>query len=587
MSVFLRLITLMFAAVQASMAWADVFRVGSDVHCTHPTLAAALAAAAANGPGRDEIRLTVGVETTNAAFNIEHTDVLIAGGYTACGVVSPGATAQTLIVGNGHDSVFYIGGGRNVELQQLAITNGGRHGIANGDFAVGGAVWLNGGVAILRGVRAMYNRARVGGALAVTGSSVLVIHAGSTGSTIEYNEAMLGGGIYVGERATLRMENDRVSVVHNAANGSPTWWENSGGGIYAIGGASTQSTVEVTWLSGEPGLPMPTPTGFLLAHNTTTGNGGGMALYGTASFTAMEATIRDNTAGDGGGGIHLYGNQLGFGASVQMHRRHSGLPGWLANCEGQYGCNRITGNVARQGGGILVMHGQLRLGQMLMAGNRSTQGGGAAISTGNIANVPSPVNRIWLDSMVIANNQCEGPTASSFCATLDLGAGPNQTHLQHLTLADNTLAAWASSPPAEVDPGWMLPAMILRSSIIEPKFGTLVVTHSPGLVDADCVMAPPAFTVGTRGIARSAPYAFVSRASYDYRPAGRSIAIDACDTSQLFDSELADPALIGHGSVDHPEVPNRLGPDARADVGAFEVTYTPDPDLIFFDDFED
>ncbi len=582
-----RSLLLLLALGHALMAQADVFRVGSDVHCTHPTLAAALAAAVANGPGRDEIRLTIDVQTTNAAFYIEHTDVLIAGGYTACGVLAPGASAQSLIVGNGHDSVFYIGNGRNVELQQLAITNGGRHGIANGDFAVGGAVWLNGGVAILRGVRAMHNRARLGGALAVTGNSVLVIYAGSTGSRIEYNDAMLGGGIYVGERATLRMENDRVSVIHNAANASANWWENSGGGIFAIGGASTQSTVEVTWLSGDPDVPMPTPSGFLLANNTATGDGGGMALYGTASFSAMEATIRDNSAGGAGGGIHLYGNQLGWGASAQMHRRHSVLPWWLKNCDGQYGCNRVTGNVARRGGGVMVMHGQLRLGQMLMAGNRSTEGGGAAIDTGNIANVPSPVNRIWLDSMVIAGNQCSGPVPSAHCATLDLGAGPNQMHLQHLTLADNTLTAWASNPPPEIDPGGLLPPMVLRSTIIEPRFGAIPIAFSPASIDADCLMAPSTYNAGTRAITRSAPYAFVSRANYDYRPAGRDIAIDACDTSQLLDSELADPALIAHGSVDHPEVPNRLGPAARADLGAFEVDYVPNPDLIFFDDFED
>lgn len=587
MSFRCRLMLLVWVLAHASTTWAEVFRVGSDVHCTHPTLASALAAAVANGPGRDEIRLTVDVQTTNAAFYIEHTDLLIAGGYTTCGVTTPGANARSLIVGNGHDSVFYVTGGRNVEFQQLAITNGGRHGMVNGDFAMGGAIWLARGVAILRGVRAMYNRARLGGGLAVTGPSVMVIYGGDLGSVIEHNEAMLGGGIYVGARATLRMENDNVAVIHNAANGSADWWENSGGGIFATGATGSSSSVEVTWLTGEPDLPGPTPRGFLLANNTATGNGGGMALYGAASFTALEATIRDNMAGDSGGGIHLYGNQQGLGASAHMHRRHGVLPGWLKACEGQYGCNRVTGNVAKQGGGMMVMHGQLHLGQMLLAGNRSTEGGGAAISTGNVANVPSPVNRIWLDSMVIAHNQCDGPTASAGCATLDLSAGPNQMHLQYLTLADNILAANASSSPAEINAGWLVPAIVLRSTIIEPQTGTVAVRSLPELIDADCVMAPSTFSEGTRGIARNAPYAFVSRASYDYRPAGRDMAIDACDTSQVFDSELADPSLIRHGSVDHPNVPNRLGPDAHPDIGAFEVTYLPVTDRIFFDDFED
>ncbi len=147
------------------------------------------------------------------------------------------------------------------------------------------------------------------------------------GRTRPMNEAMLGGGIYVGERATLRIENDNVAVTHNSANGSATAHENAGGGIYAMGGASSQSSVEVSWLSGDPDVPMPVPRGFLLADNVTTGNGGGIALNGTASFVAVEATIRDNAATGAGGGIYLYGNALHPGASAQMTRFLDHLPG--------------------------------------------------------------------------------------------------------------------------------------------------------------------------------------------------------------------------------------------------------------------
>src|SRR5690606_28189999 len=168
---------------------------------------------------------------------------------------------------------------------------------------------------------------------------------------------------------------------------------------------------------------------------------GGLALHGTASFSAMEATIQDNTAGGTGGGIHLYGNQLGTGASAFLSRRSDVLPAWIRPCDGRYGCTKMTGNIARQGGAAMVMHGQLNLGQALVSGNRSTDGGGAAIHTGSIANVPSPVNRLWLDSAVIAGNQCTSSAGSNTpCATLSLGAGPNHIHLQHVTLADNNLA---------------------------------------------------------------------------------------------------------------------------------------------------
>lgn len=576
---------LLSTSMLASAAHAAVFRVGSGVQCTHPSLASALAAAVANGPGQDEIRLSVDVQTTQARFSIEHTDVVIAGGYASCAAETPALHARSAIVGNGHDSVFYIGNGRHVELRQVTVTNGGRHGIANGDFAVGGGVWLNGGVAVLQGVKIALNRARLGGGLAVNGNSVMVIYGGETGSEIEHNEAMLGGGIYVGERATLRIENDNVWVTHNAANGSPTAHENTGGGIYAIGGLSTASTVDVGWLTGDPDVPMATPRGLLLAHNTSTGNGGGIALIGTASFLAMEATVRDNSAGGSGGGLYLYGNQIGAGPYAQMLRRLDFLPGWLRNCEGRYGCNRVTGNVARRGGAAMVMHGQLRLGQMLISGNRSTEGGGAALHTGSIANVPAPMNRIWLDSVVIAGNQCTNPTPSSPCATLSMGAGPNQIHIQHATLADNILEAGTSGVRHEIYNGPSIWPLVLRSTIIEPAAGVPVV-FSSAPIDGDCVMAPPFSAIGTRALPRTPPYAFMSRASHDYRPAIGDPAIDACDTSQLLDSGLAGADLIHHGSVDDPTVANRLGPGAHADLGAFEKEFDIALDIIFRNGFD-
>lgn len=563
----------------ASPAWAEVFRVGTDVHCTHPTLAAALAAAAANGPGQDEIRMTVDVQTTQARFSLSQSNVLIAGGYTACGVVSPGASARTLIVGNGHDSVFTISNGRNVELRQLAITNGGRHGIVNGDFAVGGAVWVDSAVAVLRATRVMFNKAQLGGGLAATGNAVMVVYSGSV---VENNEATLGGGIFVGERATLRLENDNVSVINNVANGSANASENTGGGIYAIGGASSQSSVEVSWLTADPDVPGPAPRGFLLANNSSTGNGGGIALYGTATFNAVETTIRDNTAANLGGGIYLYGNQLGAGASASLERRSSVLPGWIRNCVGRYGCNAITGNVARNGGGVFVQHGQLRLGQLLMANNRSTNGGGPAIQSGNIGNVPSPVNRIWLDSVVVARNQCAGNASSnSPCATISLFAGPNSVHLQHVTMADNVLASVAGGSRNEIDFGPSAHPLAIRSSIIEPMSASAPIS-SINPIDADCMMAPSFFGNGTRALVRAIPYAFVSRTGNDYRPAPGDAAIDACDNAQLLDSGLGGPDLVGHGAIDDPAVPNRLGGNARSDLGAFER----DLDSIFSNGFD-
>jgi hypothetical protein len=449
-NILLRLAVVLVAAVHVPFAGAAVFRVGPGASCTHSSLAAALADTVTNGPGRDEIRLTLAVQTVNAAFTLLGSDVTIIGGYGSCNDPEPSPGARSVIVGNAHDSVFYVGGNRQVVLQQLDISNGGRPGFVNGDFAVGGGLWLDGGTATLHGVRIAHNRARMGGGLAATGNSVLVIFPGASGSIIEENQALLGGGIYVGERATLRIENDRVSVVRNAANESANAWENLGGGIYARGGVSTGANIEVASLLAEPGVPTPPISGFVLAENTATGDGGGMALVGNAHFNAIEATLRDNVAGGAGGAIAALGQTIGPGASVTLMRRHSAHPAWLPACAGLYGCNRLEGNVATRGGGIFVMHGQLYLAQMLMARNRSTAGGGAAISTGNINGAPSPVNRVRLHSMVIARNQCAGPTPSSPCSTLNFRAGPNELKLQHVTLADNVLQAGANGGATEI-----------------------------------------------------------------------------------------------------------------------------------------
>lgn len=554
----------LLALLSSSIAGAAVFTVGSDGSCTHATLAAALAAASANGTGHDEIRLRIDAQQNNAAYSITATDVTIAGGYPTCSSASPVAGVRSTLVGNQLNSVITIGNSRRVELRQLIVTDGGNLGFVQGGPVIGGGVNLTSGVVELHGVRVTSNHARDGGGLAVAGTgSVMVVHGGESGSLIENNRAMRGGGIFVGMGATLRLDNDGVTISGNAADGSATEDDNSGGGIYAFGGSGAQATIEATWLNADPDLPTRALRGLVVAGNVSSGWGGGMTLSFNAQFIGYETSIRDNVA-KRGGGIYARG-----GAYVGLARRPSAFPGWLPVCEGRYGCNRLTGNVAALGGGILIAEGRLDLVQILIADNRATDGGGAAIHTGS-AGQPEPVNRILLDSAVLVRNQCSRtPASSSYCATLNAGSGPNQVDVQHSTFADNVLDFTNSSIRAEIFAGPSSLPLRLRSVIVEPAAGSMPVATN-GSLEADCVMSTQ--SVGNRALVRAIPYAFVSRTSDDYRPLDGDAAIDGCDGTQLLPEPSTTPDLRIHGSVDHPAVPNRLGSASTFDIGAFETT---------------
>lgn len=545
---------------------AAVFRVGPGLDCTHPTLQGALDAAAANGPERDLILVSTSTPDIPASYTLTTTDVTIEGGYASCADSQPQANARTTIRGNGVDSVFRVGNGRSVDLRRLHITGGGRTGIVNGSHVAGGAIHVDGAYAALRAVAISDNRALLGGGIAVTGSSVVSIEGAALGTVITRNEAAQGGGIYVGERASLRIGNDDVLISHNSAVDGVQTWTASGGGIHVQGGLDTPAYVDVGWVDLGPDLS-PATRGLVIANNIAW-NGGGVALEGRAVFTAYETTLRDNTAMNTGGGVHVGGNRVGAGASFTLARWPDQLAPWLEPCPGLHGCTRITGNAARRGGGVHVMHGALHLAQALVAGNR-VLAGGAAINTGNIAGIQGRTNAIRLESTVIAANECTAEDTVSPCTTLSLGVGSNEILLQHVTLADNLLTRRGTFPPYEIDTGLSSLSVALRSIIIEPGPDAAALTPAATVAEhADCVLAPMA--IGQRALVAPPPYAFADRETDDYRPAPGNPAVDACDTTRL-DGVPIDATGTALGSIDVPGVANRLGADARADIGAFEL----------------
>ena len=108
---------------------ATIFRVGNDgiPPCTHSTLAAAVAAAAANGTGLDQIYLSDPV-TISSPLEIVDSAVEIVGGFSDCNDDTPsGRTAVTATA----NPTFYVHGSlsaRTVNLQGLTVLRSGAGG---------------------------------------------------------------------------------------------------------------------------------------------------------------------------------------------------------------------------------------------------------------------------------------------------------------------------------------------------------------------------------------------------------------------------------------------------------------------------
>ena len=159
-----------------------------------------------------------------------------------------------------------------------------------------------------------------GGAVKVEGSFTMYSGAisgnGSTGD--------VGGGVYITGEGSFIMEGG--SITDNTAR--------DGGGVYITGGGSF--TMKNGTISG----------------NTAIGNGGGVHIN-SGAFTMESGTISDNAStGNFGGGVYVYSN-----GNFTM--------------EG----GAITGNTARDGGGVYIDRGSFTVsGAPSVSGNRTNSG---------------------------------------------------------------------------------------------------------------------------------------------------------------------------------------------------------------------
>lgn len=346
---------ILFGAAPSAFAFNFGYTVGGDAGCNFHSINDAVAYTAAH-PGQNRINIARNMTYTAQKIVIDNQDLFIIGGFQNCtNLVSP--TQNTTIdgTGNGGGSVIFISGGSNVSLQNMTIT-GGNPG-PDGAGALGGGISIDDGpserTVSLTSVDITNNTGDFGGGINATNTIITLLINSSTishnvsqsggggigwaaggvltltSSTVANNAAAVGGGIAVEPSfdgdTEFRIDGPNTFITGNTA-------QDSGGGI-SVGGNAR--------------LFMLTDGIFVAQNQASTGNGGGLAIYGPAradigSPGTGTGVINNNTAVNGGG-ISVDSSE-NTGAAVL--RLFSTDPARLV---------RITGNAASAGGGGIYL----------------------------------------------------------------------------------------------------------------------------------------------------------------------------------------------------------------------------------------
>lgn len=378
---------------------AATFRVGNDgiPPCTHSTIAAAVAAAAANGPGSDDIWVEGNV-TIPATIDINNHSVSILGGFPNCTDTNPPTSSSSATTTA--DPAFWIHGGtstRTVEITGMHVIRSSGGGgrimdiqgpanvflydtfLSNGTAGNGGNVRMSGSVILFLGDGgSIYGGDATGngGGIHCSGGGTVLATAGSRIG--DNNAAFDGGGVYLndclmnvfaGTTETVLCPLGGEGVVCNQA-------ELSGGGIYAINGA------EVNLIGGadEPAV---------VAENRADSGGGIYATGAGVSVDANNTWITDNRGSHEGGGVFVRD-----GASFTMIATES-------DCRGQdcslvaRNFSSITGGI---GGGISVDSGAD------VVVRQTTFTGNSANVTGSVIHAEGAGTTVSLEGLIVHGN---------------------------------------------------------------------------------------------------------------------------------------------------------------------------------------
>lgn len=323
---------LAFALVPAPKAHAASWTVCTS-GCDFTSLSTAIAAGTTvNG---DIITVMDAVRTE---FNINVTkDLTIRGQGMNNTIVQANASPNIVTA-----SVFIIGAGRTVVIENMTIQNGGRLGSTNG-----GGIYVNGANLTLNNLTLRDNNANVGGGLYSCCNAAYTVTLNN--SFVLTNSAQNpGGGLYNGQSALLI---NNSTIAGNSSN-------YEGGGIWNDVGRLTinDSTVRgnsalyvgggIRSLNSDVNRPLTINRSTISGNSSSQNSGGGLFHYYYGAIS--NSTISGNTAyGDAGGLFHSGGNQLDITHST-ITRNHASL-----------------GN----GGGVYNASGTVRVTSSLIVGN--------------------------------------------------------------------------------------------------------------------------------------------------------------------------------------------------------------------------
>lgn len=592
----------------ASPLHAAVYAVGGGSGCTHPSVQAAVTAAATDPAGPHLIRLpeTTFTDFTGVVIGNPAADITLEGGYASCTAQAPEAGATTTLDAGGsarHLRIAHDGSvQRRVTLRQVVLDRGSAD--------IGGAIRVDGRVLLVLEADAGVRRSvadRGGGIAAGVGSgpTQVLIHDGAQLRQNRANDlAWGGGGLFAGAQAQVTLGGGaRIEQNDASGHGGGLYLDGPGpGGLVVTPGADDPITIgnnRAHWAqpvafsaAGRGGglyvyrrdvLVDAPPDGAnrhgLIMIGNRALSGGAIALRNDASTgTEPIASIANavfglNEAGLAGGAIDADGRLLiGIGHAARAPCPAFWLFGYTYSCSTFYG-NRagaaaaVAPAVQPGSGAIYARPGSAPSSVLTIA--RTEFLGNA--SGGSVAAVAAYSDSLGARTRIVRstfrNNVAEAADAGGMRTLLRL-TGSQTSRFNYNTVLDN-----------DVDQLFQTQHLDLQGSILwstttpSTFFGTVgSITHN------DCLIVRSGDQVPGFGDP-SRVFALDPRVeTTDYRPAPASPAIDACDALGYSPEEDL------HGAapfVDTPGVPDRFGPaSGRHDLGAVERG-----DVLFYGGF--